>query len=149
MKSVVKAKSIGDKMYHLGRVHSKVVFLNSKYNDIGQNNLLDGQKDSLENLKLYITCLFPNSTNKATKEYLNSIDQVIKGITSNENKKHIFIRACYMHSCFHKFRKVILRNDENYCQLKFDSFCIPLFTIELERKKIRLLTKTQKKKNVS
>ena len=137
MKSVVKAKSIGDKMYHLNRVHSKIVFLNSKYNGIKQDDLLKNQKNALENLQGFLNCLFPNSTNKILKDYIQSINQCISAI-SNENRKDMFIQSCYMHSCFSRFRKDVLSNFEKYCQYKFDSFCLPLFTLESERKKIKL-----------
>lgn len=137
MKRVIKAKAIGDKMYHLNRVHTKIVFFNSKYNGIKQDDLLNNQKSALENLKGYLNCIFPNSTLKTHKAYIQSIDQTISAILSN-NKKDIFRSSCYMHSCFNRFLKECFKNSENFCQRKFDSFCLPLFTLELERKNIRL-----------
>ena len=124
-------------MYHLNRVHSKIVFLNSKYNGIIQDDLLMNQKNGLENLKNFLICLFPNSTNKILKDYIQSINQFMSAI-SNENRKEMFLRSCYMQGCFSRFRKDFLNNYDNYCQYKFDMFCLPLFTLEIERKKIKL-----------
>lgn len=143
MKSVIKARTIGDKLYHLGRVHSKIVFLNSEYNGIKQGDLLRIQINALENLKGYLNCLFPNTTVKVCKDYIQSINQAISAI-SKENKKDIFICSCYMQSCFSRFQKFVLKNPEDYCQSYFDSFCLPLFILELERKKIKLSNKKKK-----
>ena len=140
MKNVIKAKTIGDKMYHLNRVHSKLVYFNSKYNNISQEGILLSQKNALENLILYLNCLFPISITNTHIDYVNSINQVISAITQ-ENQKDLFIYSCYMQSCFNKFQLEAIKNPGNFCQSNFDSFCLPLFTLELERKIIKFKIK--------
>ena len=136
MKRVVKASSIGDKMYNIGRVHSKLVFINSKYNKVKQENILQEQIKALLCLKKYIECLTIDHKVKYTDKYISSIQQTIDKI-SKGTMNDVFVCCCYMSGCFYKFKINLLKKVKRSCQKDFDDFSLPLFYIELERKDMK------------
>lgn len=140
MKQATNAKSIGDKLYNLERIHSKIVFLTSKQNKIPRANLNTELTSILGELEKLIICFSGNFSNEETQEYLRSIVQTkeLCRINDDNNKLRIFRSCGFMHGRCMKFKKMVMTQINSGCEICYQELCCPLLIIELERKKTRM-----------
>jgi len=136
MKKAIKAFAIGDKLYNIERIHSKLIHLYKEVDSSTQNTEIININVAIESLLDMIDCFSRDLNSKAVKNYRQSISQTkyLLNIENKINKEDVFRSFCYMHGRYVKFRayvKLILRRG---CERQYQDVCLPVLQIELERK---------------
>jgi hypothetical protein len=136
MKKAIKAFTVGDKLYNIERIHSKLIHLYSQIDSSVQNIEKVNINVAIECLLDMIDCFGRDINSHAVNNYRQSISQTkyLLSIENQVNKEDVFRSFCYMHSCYVKFRdyaKLILKRG---CECQYQDVCLPILQIELERK---------------
>ena len=124
MKKALKAKSIGDKLYNIERIHSKLISFSKKTDT-------EKVKEIISEIYNLLLCFGENLKTKNYSIYLQSISQTISLI---ENKKEYSESLNYMHGCFVKYRRDIKKILKKGCEIEYQNVCLPLYLLETEIK---------------
>lgn len=131
MKKAMRAISIGDKLYNLERIHSKLVHLAkmTSVSFIDNGNDRDSILKVLIGLRENLNCISSNLTSNYLFNYLNSIDNAIEIIT-NKQLNEIIESFCFMHGEFIKFRRELKSTVKNSCEFEYQAICVPLYLLD-------------------
>jgi hypothetical protein len=129
MKIASKAFSIGDKLYNLERIHSKLFhyFKVNKQEGIKDFNI-DINK-AINCLHNTIVCFSDNKEDKFTIRYLSSIKSLANKNVDN-NYCEVWENLKYCHSTFAKYRVKNRKNILKGCETDFQDVCFHLYKIE-------------------
>jgi hypothetical protein len=131
MNKAIRAMTIGDKIYHLERIHSKIV-------QFARNPFALTAKDdrekaylllSMEKLKIAVSCFNNSNSSKRFTKYINAIENSIANLSSNKYEE-FFQSACIMHGMYIKFSRKSKHHLVNTCELQYQDVCTPLWIIE-------------------
>lgn len=146
MKKAVNAIAPGDKLYHIGRMHSKLVYLatvegilTDKYNDDDDAYTINLVLDALKNVAI---CFNVFGDVKEYVEYIASINQAIYQTSMHRNKKAPIIvkkSFCLMQGCFARFFNKYKRRIIKFCEEEYQEICFPLFKLDQEYIKFKRL----------
>lgn len=125
MKKAIKAYSIGDKLYNIERLHSKLISFHIEY----KKELV---QIVLASLKKLVECFGEDIKNKYYIYYMKSIQNCEYCI---ENNLDYFENLCYMHGMFVLYRKSIKKILKKGCEINYHDVCYDLLIFELKRKK--------------
>lgn len=141
MISASKAKLIGDKLYQLERIHSKIVtFTHNQSNRFGSNsNQKESFKEFIQELKSLIECMSEDINGKYISNYLNAINQVNSKLDLAKSllDMDLFHSCCYLHGTYAKFRRKVKKIISRGCEINYQKVCTPLLLVELERKQLK------------
>ncbi|WP_457617828.1 hypothetical protein [Lutibacter sp.] len=127
MKKALNAKSIGDKLYNIERIHSKIISY-SINNGLDENDT----KKIIQELHKLVECFGEFHRTKKYYDYIQSIKQTIFLIETNNDYSE---SLNYMHSCFVKFREEIKKKLKKGCEIEYQDVCLPLYLSETQIKK--------------
>jgi hypothetical protein len=139
MNKAFRAKTPGDKIYHLERIHSKIVYMS-------RNELALLEKDdkqipfllqALEKIEKGVICFNNNSKSKRFSKYINAV-QNAQTHFANQNFELFFQSAKVMHGTFMRFSKKAKHIFSNSCEHEYQDICMPIYIIEEKLKKARL-----------
>lgn len=136
MKKAVKAFTIGDKLYNMERIHSKLIHLYSQVGDTANNKERANINIAVERLLEMIDCFGTDLNSIVVNNYRQSISQT-KFLLDTDleiNKEDVFKSFCFMHGCFVKFRLFIKGILKKGCERHYQEVCLPILQIELDKK---------------
>ena len=140
MKIASKAKTIGDKLFQLERIHGKIVTYTSWHFDFNGGLQINELKSFLQDLLKLIECMSENLDDQIIKEYRNAISQslnVAKGVEEMRNVE-LHKSCCFLHGRFVKFRQKLKKIIDRGCEIHYQKVCVPLLLLELEIKEIKM-----------
>lgn len=131
MNKALGAKSIGDKLYQLERIHSKLIHL------INIDGIIAERKDNndlliLEAVKALganIKCFNNNRSSKVLVNYINCIDSILHNLNANTTEP-LFSNFCHLNSVYIKFRRKHKKMIVNSCEYDYQEVCMPLFILD-------------------
>ena len=139
MKQALKAKSVGEKLYQLERIHSKLIHLckiDKVYEEKNENNegLIIKAVGSLKNT---VECFNCNRSNKTFTNYIKCIDSLLFNIHS-DRKDLLFKNFCNLHGAYVKYRRKNKKKIEESCEYDYQNICMPLFILNYKIKNYKL-----------
>ncbi|MEP0264257.1 hypothetical protein [Dokdonia sp.] len=136
MKKAINAYTIGDKLFNLERIHSKIVTYTCKHFQFNQGLDLKELKTFLENLNILVECMSENLNSKNVFDYSSAISQTLRIVNESEKITNInlFNSCCYLHGCFTRFNKTLKNEIKRGCEINYQNVCNPLMLLELEIK---------------
>lgn len=145
MKIAVNALAPADKLYHIGRMHSKLVYLSTvggtltdKYENEYTIDLV------LKALKNLAECFNVFGNIKEHSEYIASINQTIYHTSHyRNNKRPVIVTKSFslMQGCFTRFLNKHKKRVTQYCEEEYQEICFPLYKLDHEYIKLLRLGK--------
>lgn len=135
MKKAIKAYSIGDKLYNLERIHSKLISYSNKYPKVNDPKELDFIITTLNALVINLNCFASDLNIEVSNEYRQSINQIIYNLKQH-NYSDLTKLFGYSAGCFAKFRRKFKSVIKRYCEIEYQEVCYPILKFELSNKRL-------------
>jgi hypothetical protein len=131
MKQALKAKSIGEKLYQLERIHSKLIPLCIIHEALEEKNDNDKSlfKNTIISLRSTLECFNDERNNKSFFKYLKNIETILF-ILNTPDKKNLFKSICNLNGAYIKFKRKTKKQIKSSCEIDFQNICMPLFILD-------------------
>lgn len=133
MRKAMKAWAPGDKLYHINRIHSKLISI-SKINkavEYRNNNKKLAFELAINALIKNLECYNQFERNKRYNLYKQSLLQ-LKSFMSEEiiDANKVFNALCYSHGQYVRFYNKYKKLVSKFCEAEYHELVVPLFELE-------------------